>query len=365
MTQTGITIRWDSERDGCSEVTLLNGMGSLIDRVRGSAEAHDIATEYGADWGEDALSLPDLSGRVYLHEVKLSGLEPGTCYGYRINGETPVSIHRFCTARPLGEKVRFAVVGDTQVVSGVMRDLIPLIARERPDFIIHTGDMQYYTVPVETWAAWAPGMQGLFSTAAVLPAVGNHEHEEEHEYEDYYSRLFRSPGEGTTEWYAYSSGGVYFFVLDTTSPIGPDTAQDKWLKGALEAAKAREDFRFAALVFHHPIYTLSNHSPRMSVRNYLEPLYDEYDVKLLIVGHAHLYERFEIGRVLSLTSGGGGAGLYHPNQRNAEFPEDAARLKKAVMAHHFVMLEVDDETISGRAIDRQGEVVDAFEWPAK
>lgn len=366
MTETGITIRWDGEADGCSEVTLLDGTGRVIDRVRGGAEAFDLVTEYGVGWDDD-LIIPDVPGRVYLHEVKLTGLQPGTCYGYRIDGASPGSSHRFCTAKPAGEKLRIAVIGDTVAATGVMDDLTPGIAKENPDFIVHTGDMQYYSSIVESWASWAPRMQPFFSIAAVLPAVGNHEHESEapHEYEDYYARLFRTPGEGTTEWYTYSSGGVHFFVLDTESDIGPGTEQDEWLQQALEAAKARDDFRFSVLVLHRPIYTLGDHAPRMEIRNYLEPLYEPYDVKLVLVGHQHVYERFELDGVISLTTGGGGARPYNVNARADQYPEDAARRKAGITAYHFVMLEIDDETITGRAIDRQGEVIDTFELSAK
>jgi acid phosphatase type 7 len=371
VTATGATVRWDAEGPGCSEVALLEGGGEQ--RVAGGSERFELVTDFRAD---DPLSqafaearglelAPDLPGPVFMHEVKLEGLAPGSCHRYKVPAAKDGAVHRFCTLRPPGQPISLAVIGDTSAVLGDNKPLLQQIVAAEPDLVIHTGDLQYYPSVVETWSVWTRLMQPMFSAGGFFPCVGNHEFDKEAptEFEDYYARFFRNPGAGTTRWYTFQSGGVHFFSLDTESPLAAGSPQHDWLVAALAAAKEAPGFRFSTLFFHRPIYTLGRHAPREDIRAVLEPLYAPNGVRLVLVGHQHVYERFEIGDVLSLTTGGGGAILYNANERVEQLPELAEQRRAGRSAFHWVKLEVDATHVRGRAFGTDGESFDTFAWP--
>ena len=94
-----------------------------------------------------------------------------------------------------------------------------------------------------------------------------------------------------------------------------------------------------------------------SLREILAPLFERYDVDVVFMGHHHSYERIEVNGITYLVAAGGGAGLYELNH-----PEPGSQM--AVSVHHFVLIEVNGDLLSGKAIDRKGDIIDSFELNA-
>lgn len=403
LTKTTASIRWDAEKENVARITLIDEKGKK-QSILGTATKHELTTEYLLDdfldentleqLGIDNL-LSDEPGTAWLHTVELSGLNTGTCYTYQIDGDQKQDdTHRFCTMREKGDVVKVAVIGDTSdmdllanknpndngnqlLTEGTITDLAPYIRKEAPDFIAHVGDVQYYSSIIESWAQWGKSMRQLYSAAGVFAVLGNHEFENCGKYDDdtpiekgssdcvefkdYYARYFGQAGEGTDRWYTYSTAGVYFFALDTESSLNEDSEQGKWLVEAMEKARKKDDFRFSVLQLHRPLYSLNR--PSHGPRPFLESLIEKNNIRLVLVGHVHGYERFEVGQVLHITTGGGG-GLISNLESDADKYSEDAKLRKAVAAtNHFTMLEIGSKKLKGKAIDRKGKVIDTFEWP--
>jgi predicted phosphodiesterase len=328
----------------------------------GGSERYELKTDYGELIG---LDQPDVPGPIFMHTVRLTGLPEGTCLPYTITTATEVTVHRLCTARPAGATIHFAAIGDTNPTLGYTALLLNQMSGKKPDFVVHLGDMQYYSSIAESWQTWTKLMQPLFDLGAVFPTRGNHEQEKEAptEYDDYYSRLFHAPGtDGETLWYTFESGGVHFFSLSTEDEIGVGSPQYQWLAAELQKAKAAPGFRFSIAFFHRPIYSVGDVADEAGIRSALEPLFNENGVKVILSGHMHGYERFDINGTLALVSGGGGGIIGDVNANAIDRPDLTQKRQAAVAAYNYLDLEIEPGLLHGRAIGIDGRPIDSFDW---
>jgi hypothetical protein len=113
---------------------------------------------------------------------------------------------------------------------------------ENPDFTVHGGDIEYYDSLVETYAYWFQRMAPLLRQGAFFPAIGNHDGDMQSgeppvKYEQYTDRFFGGAGfDGNDAYYDTSSGGIWFFALDSEQPIDPESVQIQWLVNRLQQA---------------------------------------------------------------------------------------------------------------------------------
>lgn len=68
----------------------------------------------------------------------------------------------------------------------------------------------------------------------------------------------------------------------------------------------------------------------------------------VFAGHEHLYQRKQAGGIVHITTGGGGAPLY-ADEKDGGF-------------HHYVLVNVDGEKVSGEVVDIGGKVRDRFSF---
>ena len=278
------------------------------------------------------------------HAVELTGLEPYTLYQYRVDdGE----IYTFRTAPTADQgSFRFAVMGDTRTNREPHEAVVAQVVEADPDMVINTGDLVGDGWDAAQWDTFFEIEAPLLRTAPLYPAMGNHEKNDPRYFE-----AFHLPG--NERWYAFDYGPARFIVLevDRCAEYGPNSEQIAWLEGELAATDAPWVF----VVFHMAVYTSrSEEFDEIALRNTLTPLFEEYGVDMAFSGHHHSYERIPVEGVTYIVTAGGGAPLYEMEEPE---PNSAA----VVSAHHFVLLEVDGDILTGTAIDRDGEVIDTFE----
>lgn len=359
MTRTGVRVRWEACREGANgAIALRPEAGGDETIAETTATTAQIAERHAAPL--NALRCPDdAPGTYWLHEAALDGLPPGTCYRYALVADRALG-GRFCTARPDGADVHFVAIGDTNPLLGdatakVLAHVLPLA----PDFVVHGGDIQYYDSGLETWSGWFPAMQPLLSAAALLPALGNHEHEKDDELDLYSRRFFGWPDfGGATMWYRFESGGVFFHVLDTEESVLPGSPQGSWLAASLAEAKRAPGFRFSVVVMHRPFVTCGDNAENDTARKAFASAFAQYRVPLVLQAHVHGYERFAIDGVTFVTTGGGG-GLLGDMDQNVSRAECAMRAASGAF-FHALDVTASGKEIRAKAIDDAGAVRDAF-----
>lgn len=257
--------------------------------------------------------FPDEPGLHVLQEVVIDDLAPGEEVAWEVLAETTTTGSFLASPAP-DVAVRLGWLADTSwPMSQASADVL---AAEAPDVFLHGGDIQYQSNPLDTWRGMTRCLAPITGAAMAHFIVGNHEFEDGDEIEQMYDRLFLGQGDGmpTSRHFAFGFGGLHLLCLDTeTNNLADDAAQLAWLDAQLDALGP--DVRQAIIAFHRPVYSLSKHSPgSTATRDAIHQRCLEHGVRLVLCGHAHCYERFEVDDVTYVVDGGGGSLLYDVNE---------------------------------------------------
>lgn len=379
-TTTSALVRWESQRMPASvSVTVTPEAGGASLSFAGTSAETVVMLDYRT------FEPADLPGTYHVNEAELTGLSPATCYLYELDG-FPGEGGRFCTMHEPSDHttpISFYVLGDTSPALGGTVRLITENDPRDTEFSIHVGDIQYYSTFVETQQLWFQLMEPLLEANAFLPCVGNHESEEPHEWEDIYLRLFDHPGgevgenagESGTLYYHYETGGVHFFSLSSEHPLEIGSDQHDWLLAQLAAVEAEPDYRFSILYLHRPIYSYGDYGPRADQVMAIEPVVRDHRIPLVLAGHMHGYERFEIeytgapglGRATYVTTGAGGfSGTMATVSQRLPTDPDLAALRVASGAFFQAMVVeiapgAGGDVITALTLDDVGATRDSFD----
>ncbi len=285
------------------------------------------------------------------HAIQLTGLAEDAHYEYQVGGDpSPASFHS--APAPGAEKFSFAVLGDTRANPQVHAAIVQRIADSQPGLVLHTGDLVDDGSIAWEWDAFLKIEAPLMRTSPLYPTMGNHESNS-----PLYFQLFHLPGGGA--WYAFDYGDARFIILRVDTYLATLTAagsaQQAWLESQLAGAAGKWIF----VTFHIPLHSSFAEDPSEFMRrNDLAPLFEKYRVTAVFSGHIHSYERVLANGVSYIVTGGGGAPLYSLEVRE---PGQQA----AALVYHYLLFEVDGDSLTGRAIDANGKEFDSFTLTAR
>ncbi len=287
------------------------------------------------------------------HEVLLNGLQAGAAYGYWVasNGYPLSEAGSFRTAPPAGDpSFTFVALGDTQSGHATHQSIADRILSLSPDFAVHTGDLVAHGVYDSEWDRFFAIEQAMLASVPLFPSQGNHDANDRR-----YVDAFVLPG--NEHWYAFDWGNarIICLQLDAIQPFGKQSEQVLWLESTL-AATTQE---WVIVAFHIPPYdALPEDEMGYAVRVNVVPLLERYGVDLVLSGHNHNYQRSRVNGITYIVTGGAGGELVYIDGPD---PDTEAYYN----GHHFVHFSVNGNTLSGRAITGDGEVVDEFELTAR
>ncbi len=282
-----------------------------------------------------------------LHHLKISGLEEGKKYTYKLkieDGEAKgleSEEHSFVTSKKNIKEFRFVVYADTRTYNKRHRLVADKIAGEHPSFVVHVGDLVMDGRVKSDWNGFFWAIKNLAASAPFYPVLGNHEYNSL-----YYFNSFVTPkggGEYGEQYYSFDYGPVHFIVLDADillmqKDVKGMEEETKWLEKDLEAHK---DAKWKFVFFHEPFWTNCTEYgavPESPTVKYWKPLFEKYGVDIVFNSHHHLYERFEDYKVQYVTTGGGGAPLYlHLKKPEDRYPFTVV---DSVGYHHYVLVDV-------------------------
>jgi predicted phosphodiesterase len=328
----------------------------------GTSDAWDVRGTYGVD--NILVDESDPAGIFYMNSVEVTGLAPATCYLYTITGYAERG-GRFCTMHVVDDHttpISFFVIGDTNPILTHTGRILEAGEPESAEFSVHVGDLQYYDSILETYQVWFPMMEQLLSAGSMFPCVGNHELEIDFELEDYYSRFWEDPGhDGDSIRYHFATGGVHFFSLSTEHDLLEGSEQYEWFTARIAEVEAEPDYRFSILFLHRPLYTVGDSTPILDVREALAPILAANNVPLVLAGHMHGYERFEVGDITYVTSGSGGGTRGDIDENVLAYPEDAMLRVASGRYFESMIITIEGDAIRAVTKDDLGMVQDSFE----
>ena len=279
----------------------------------------NIPTTSRVDFGLGALTNTVADSALTLqHVMLLAQLSGGTTYTYKVgDGSLSSATATFNTAAPAGSTFTFAAIGDFGGNAPGEAQNANLIAADGSQFIQTLGDNIYPEAADPNFATTYSDFDGRFfkqfgaalKLKAFWAANGNKEY---YGHGAWAEHMILPNNE---RWYSYDWGSVHILVLDTEMPFAPGTPQYAFAQADL-AAHQSSAWRIVAL--QRPAYSSSTASASsIPVRTYLTPLFEQQNVKLVLSGNSHNYERTypliggtpATGGVTYVVSGNGGNGF--------------------------------------------------------
>ena len=312
---------------------------------------------------DEPLIKPKSVTQYYLH-AQLGQLIPDTTYYYVVGhqGYDPVSqggrlgeIASFHTAPAPGRggAFTFTAFGD-QGIGYNATATGNLIAGLAPAFHLHMGDLSYANsdggggtddkYDARLWDQFFVQNEPIAAQIPWMMAIGNHEMEAWYSPDGYggVRARFTTPDNAWA-----SSTGIYSWRYQNVGLISLDGndicyntpanlnytkgAQLTWLHATLASMRADPSIDFIVVYFHQCVYTTCHsNGAELGAQQQWAPLFDTYQVDLVLNGHNHIYERTDPikagkaskqlpsgGTVNPVTdgtpyvvAGGGGGGVY-------------------------------------------------------
>jgi hypothetical protein len=280
----------------------------------------NIACDSKVDFGTLSATTQSITDAnlVTEHEVKLTRLSPNTKYLYQI-GTTTTPLqgnanNYFKTAIPLGTS-DFTVWATGDFGNGsagqlaVRNSYLNYVGNNPANFWIWLGDNAYYTGLPSEYSSYVFNIYPeVLKNLPTFPSIGNH---------DYGNLAYQSPqtlgtnfeyfkaftlptnaeiggvASGTEKFYSYNFGNAHFIAIDSYGSFNnTGSAMYNWLQADLQANTQK----WTICYFHHPPYTKGTHDSdyeieSVNIRQNLTPIFEQYNVDLVLSGHSHVYER--------------------------------------------------------------------------
>jgi acid phosphatase type 7 len=239
----------------------------------------------------------------------------------------------------------FVIYGDTRTGHTIHQQIVNLIMAKSPEAVFHVGDMTDNGDLPSEWVIFDNITRALQDSTEFFPCMGNHEHES-----PLYFQYFNIPE--SMRYYSVNRFGIHFTIMDSNWPLTSGTDQYNWVKNDLENSAG--DFNIVLL--HHPFYSASNAEKVYNeLRDTYTSLFQQHNVKIVFYGHEHNYERFYIGGIYYICTGGGGAPL-----TGQLYSMDFLQL--FLMSYNFCYLTYDGVNLDIKVYDNEGKEIDSFSF---
>lgn len=256
--------------------------------------------------------LVDANNRV--HEIKLTGLKPGTHYEYKViakeikefqpykltYGETINSdVYSFTTFDPAAKETQWLVLNDIHDRPASFQQLLQLNGSDPYQYVFLNGDMFDYQTDEKQIIdhLLTPCTETFATQKSMLFVRGNHETRGKYarQLKDYFAAPHGA-------YFSFQSGPVFTIALDTgedkedTHPVYAGIVdfdqfriqQAVWLEQQLKS-KAYKKAKYKVVMMHIPTFYSGDAHGTLHCRELFSPLFDKYKIDLLICGHTHTY----------------------------------------------------------------------------
>jgi len=305
-----------------------------------------------------------------LHQVKVSGLQKGTTYRYRIFQQAVLSDEgnkRVILGEPFGSDIlkqkpytvttlnkdkdecTFAMVNDIHANDSLLRDLTKDIMKAKNDFVIFNGDMlSQIESRKQIVDGYLKSASDLFAGNVPLYAIrGNHENRGSASYD--FMKFF--PTSNNLPYFTVKQGPAFIIFLDSGEDK-PDSdiryyglsltdqmreEEAIWLKNVVDS----EEFK------NSPIKIVVIHMPPMpngwygvkEVDRLYTPILNEAGIDIMLCGHLHRLQ------------------YIHPGKQGNKFPILINSNK------HRVDLIANTKGININVMDKDGKKIESYNLP--
>jgi hypothetical protein len=270
------------------------------------------------------------------------------------------------------EDINIVAVGDFYCNDETQRTIENIISID-PELIITTGDHVKDEISADCWIQMSKDIKDKMKIA-----IGNHDIET--------SKIFKQIMDNhniTRPYYSHDFKNIHFISLSTEHPFGEGSKQYKFIKDDLEKTSSSNDTNTDWIIIHNhkPLYSTKNDKESAEeLRNTYHPLFEKYNVDLVISSHNQYYERtypllynstndkepivannsktnyYNISGIKYLTVGTAGDGLHNIGDK-----EDYYIIQKDRHGFLNLKLENNGKIIVGEFHTNKGKILDNFE----
>ena len=162
------------------------------------------------------------------------------------------------------------------------KDTIKNIIFINPELIITTGDHVKDVNSIKCWAEMSEPIKNKMEIA-----IGNHDVE----FKNIYKQLVKYHNI-TNPYYSHDFRNIHFISLSTEHPFEEGSKQYEFIKNDLETVSKNQTIDWIIVHSHKPFYSTRNDFDiAEELRNTYHPLFEKYNVDLVISSHNQYYER--------------------------------------------------------------------------
>lgn len=340
---------------------------------RTSPEIQSSEVRYWEEENSDTLTLSGnpkkmedrlLENDRYIQRftANLTGLTPGTTYEYQVGNDLGVwtGTEKFQTATQSPSPFSFVWFGDVHNTD-VWGDVIHQADEKHPksSFYIIAGDLVNTGLHRDDWDQLFGFAGKTISRRPLMAVPGNHDSQDglgAWMYEDMFSFPDNGPeGFNPERTYSFTYQNALYLMLDATLPIAPQTA---WMEKVLQ--ENTSDWVF--VVTHFPPYNAVE--PYENLIEEWVPVFDRYNVDMVMGGHFHYYMRSK-PLVDSEISSDRSVGTRYvisigTTGKNKEVPKGDYAEVQFPAEFLYQHMEIDGKTLRYASYNLEGEVVDQF-----
>ena len=337
--------------------------------TKGSVVEYGETAQFGSIAAATRPTYPYETGA--LAEACLYNLKPKTTYYFRVGNAADgwSKVSQFQTADPNPSEFTFTAYGDHGISPDAIKN-VENVLFEKPAFHLLLGDISYANGNQSIWDQYLKQIEPMTSTVPYMLALGNHENESlqldgKSQRIGYISTVTRFAMPGYEQWYTFDYGPARFVSFN--SDDYQNATQLQWLDKTLAAARQDKKVKWLIVFQHHPLYgTSKGRGDNSGLIKTVGPLFDKYNVDLVLAGHDHHYERqfpmrddkiasteqnrYKKGKAtLYVTQGGGGKSLYDFSEPK---PEKCAFRERTTGYVRITVRQKGPLTIEAKRTDR-------------
>jgi 3',5'-cyclic AMP phosphodiesterase CpdA len=283
--RTSHSVTWRTS----TEVT--HGIAEIV-----IAEANPYFPEKAKQLEAKTQPLETDINKAHFHSVTFTELQPGTKYAYRVGDGTNWSEwFQFRTAAATEEPFSFIYFGDAQ---NNIRSMWSRVIREaysdapKAAFLLHAGDLVNRAEADAEWGEWCGAGAWLNAMMPNVAIPGNHEQGRDAQNNRRLSHHWRPQFEFPTNGPAGLEESCFTLVYHNTRLIGLNSNEQQELQAEwLEKVLAENECQWVVCTFHHPIFSTGKDRDNPELRDLWKPIFDKYQVDLVLQGHDHTYGR--------------------------------------------------------------------------
>lgn len=292
----------------------------------------------------------------------LDELAVATTYHYVVgHDESESAILKFTTA-DVDDRFGFIWFGDVHN-DQKWGDLLQYASARHPEtsFYVLAGDLVNTGLHRDDWDALFNHSGNVFNHKPLMAVPGNHD-SQDGLGASMYQRLMAYPANGPTGLspgltYSFRYKNALFLMIDAVSFSAEE--QKDWISQQL--AKTDATWKFA--VFHFPPYTVEE--PYVDIEREWIPLFDEYQVDMVMNGHFHYYLRtkpMKGGKPVNKGDSGTTYVMSVGTKGKNTDGEIAPHIAKAIKTGYlYQYVTIDGQKLTQVCRDSAGNVLDYFE----